>query len=527
MKKLIFALLVLLSFQKLSAQLPDGSIAPDFNLQDVNGNYHHLYDILDSGKYVIIDFFGVMCGPCWTYYTSGSMEKAYLKYGPQGTDHLRAFTLECQESTTNQIKGTQQPTKGDWTNLVSFPVLHTHAPNSRAVVDAYHPVGIPFFFIICPDKRVRQMHNPDSLEIHNAMNTCPVGAHDSLYLTFAKIDSLKPFSCNNFISPVVQIQNYGIDTIHSFRTKTYFNNVLIDSIVWNQTLKPYGVNLLNFNYSGMANGSYKLKIITDRINGKTNIVPDSIFDRFTVATTSQILPLTESFANSGFPYNNWTITKEKLIFPDWDWIDLGYAQSVYLPLYNIPFGYSNEIIFPRFDFSSTVSPVLSFDYAYAKNPRKDVDEISVSYKESCDAIWHVIRFMSNDSIRTASDNESFFVPALEEWKTFNVSLAAVPKNPDIFIKVRGVSHEGGNFYLDNLVIKDNASGIDDGSISGEKLAIYPNPVSDVLNISLSSERSELAEISIINLLGKMLKFQKVNLAEGVVNNIAISVNDLS
>lgn len=60
MKKILISLLIILSFLNIKAQLPDGSIAPDFNLQDINGNYHHLYDILDSGKFVVIDFF-------WSY----------------------------------------------------------------------------------------------------------------------------------------------------------------------------------------------------------------------------------------------------------------------------------------------------------------------------------------------------------------------------------------------------------------------------------------------------------------------------
>lgn len=30
--------------------------APDFTITDVEGNEHHLYEYLDAGKYVLIDF---------------------------------------------------------------------------------------------------------------------------------------------------------------------------------------------------------------------------------------------------------------------------------------------------------------------------------------------------------------------------------------------------------------------------------------------------------------------------------------
>ena len=37
------------------AQLPDGSIAPDFTATDINGVEHNLYDLLAEGKKVIVD----------------------------------------------------------------------------------------------------------------------------------------------------------------------------------------------------------------------------------------------------------------------------------------------------------------------------------------------------------------------------------------------------------------------------------------------------------------------------------------
>jgi len=357
------------------------------------------------------------------------------------------------------------------------------------------------------------------------MMNCPVGPYDSSYLTLTAIDSIKPYSCNNFINPTIQIQNYGIDTIHSFRTKTYFNNIPVDSIVWNQNLKTYEVKYLTFNYTALANGSYKMKIITDRINGKTNITKDSISYRFTVASVSQNIPLNENFEYPDFPYNNWTITKEKLIFPDWDWIDLVYAKAVYIPLYNIPFGYYNEIIIPRLDFSGVLSPLLKFDYAYARNPKKEYDEISVCYKANCSDTWHTIAFFAIDSLSTAPDTEEFFIPTVSQWKTYKLSLSTIPKNPEVFISIRGLSHEGSNFYIDNLHISDPSSEISEIYNSEEKLYIYPNPASSLLNIYFTPEVSSYAEISIYNLLGCLMKVQKFYMFKEVKNETSIDINN--
>ncbi len=40
---------------KTNAQLPDGSIAPNFTMTDINGTSWDLYTILNQGKSVIID----------------------------------------------------------------------------------------------------------------------------------------------------------------------------------------------------------------------------------------------------------------------------------------------------------------------------------------------------------------------------------------------------------------------------------------------------------------------------------------
>jgi len=58
MRLSIRILIISLIFSSFSGfgQLPVGTVAPNFTLTDINGNTHTLYDYLDQGKTVVIDF---------------------------------------------------------------------------------------------------------------------------------------------------------------------------------------------------------------------------------------------------------------------------------------------------------------------------------------------------------------------------------------------------------------------------------------------------------------------------------------
>ena len=82
-KSLMFIILMtLFSTQSMFAQLANGSIAPNFTVVDLNGTTHTLYDYLDDGQTVFLDFSAIWCPPCWSYHTSHALKDVYVDHGP-------------------------------------------------------------------------------------------------------------------------------------------------------------------------------------------------------------------------------------------------------------------------------------------------------------------------------------------------------------------------------------------------------------------------------------------------------------
>ena len=141
------AILSILSMDS-SAQLPNGSIAPDFTATDINGVEYNLYELLDAGNVVILDFFATWCGPCWSYRETGILDNIWNTYGPNGTGDVYIFTLESDGSTnTADLYGTGSNTIGDWVTGTPFPIFD----NVQSIFNAYGNSYYPTIYTVCPD----------------------------------------------------------------------------------------------------------------------------------------------------------------------------------------------------------------------------------------------------------------------------------------------------------------------------------------------------------------------------------------
>jgi thiol-disulfide isomerase/thioredoxin len=170
MKKL---LLTIFAFSAIAVNAQTSlTTAVDFTAKDIDGNTFNLFNKLDEGKYVFIDFFFTSCGPCQI--TAPKLHEAFITYGANAPTAPMYFvsinrddnnaTMHTWESTymdptgpyPRGISGTEgSATGGPQTfsatyGVNAYPTMILIAPNRQVVEQDIWPISTaadfaPFF----------------------------------------------------------------------------------------------------------------------------------------------------------------------------------------------------------------------------------------------------------------------------------------------------------------------------------------------------------------------------------------------
>ncbi len=159
MKRLLLFSFVILSFS-LHATLPEGAIAEDWTLDDIDGNTHSLYaDYLDQGWSVVIDMSATWCGPCWTFHQSGTMEDIYDDYGPSGEGIIMPMMIEVDPNTNQACfygsTGCNSSTTGNWSAGVDYPLFNPPSSEANTINNDYQITVFPTMYVISPSGYVK------------------------------------------------------------------------------------------------------------------------------------------------------------------------------------------------------------------------------------------------------------------------------------------------------------------------------------------------------------------------------------
>ena len=117
-----------------------GDEAVDAELFDMQGNKHHLFEAFAEGRYVLLDFWGIGCGPCRM--SEPEMREAY----EQIKDKLEIVGINEDDITTWK--------NNDFSKRIAWKNWNDGMKGS-SVNGIYCDMGaIPYYVLISPDKRI-------------------------------------------------------------------------------------------------------------------------------------------------------------------------------------------------------------------------------------------------------------------------------------------------------------------------------------------------------------------------------------
>ena len=276
MKQRILLLILLCSTVfAASAQLTDGSIAPDWTATDIDGVEHNLYDILSEGKKVIIQFSATWCGPCWSYHNSGVLEELYELYGPDGTDELRIFFMEADDSTTDaDLNGTSTNTWGDWTAGVEYPIID----NCGSIFDDYAGAYYPTIYTICPN-RILTESGQIGVEEHHAVfsaNDCAAASlpNDPALLSYTGGTTACP---GEPVNMSVDMMNLGVTNLQYATIDVMVGGNSVLSYDWSGDLETYGITNVDLGTATFdADTDFTIEITSADDNDANNMADGAV-----------------------------------------------------------------------------------------------------------------------------------------------------------------------------------------------------------------------------------------------------------
>ena len=490
MKHILLILAVVFSFSTSSfAQLPDGSIAPDFTTTDINGNTHRLYDYLDAGYTVILDISATWCGPCWNYHVAGTFEEIWEAHGPAGQPGVSPNTTDdvvilwFEGDPTTAVSELENSDLGDWTSPegedVMFPII-----DDNNISSLYGLTFYPTIYTICPSRYITLSGQANATTHYNNLSDCPVASESNNASLVSYEGSLVVNGCEASASGniSVTVQNFGTELLTSFTVEVVENGNTIASQEFNGSLNVYEATVIDFGDLTISSDEYEIVITSSDDDATDNLITQTLSFAGETSQTVTVSLLTDN-----------------------------YAAETYLEITdengNVVWFEGNESIAGNYD---TGSETPSTDPTTPLENNNQYD-------------WEVNLLATGCYTLTVGD---YFGDGLyaQQWGGTNGTWSLKDNNG---IVLNQMSSEDEFEGIDNANFDNTQAGQPSSieAINSLGLEVYPNPITNNATLELTLNENAKVKMDIVNVLGELVSSEIYQLNAGN-NKVNFNVNNL-
>ena len=487
MNKILSVLVTVMFLGLMShAQIPDGSVAPDFTITDINQQTHNLQSYLDDGYSVVIDMSATWCPPCWSYHESGALEELWANHGPAGqpgvsantTDDVIVIFIESDPTTTeDDLNGTGANTQGNWVAGVDFIMADDDGPANSYSLTAY-----PTIFTVCSNGYLIESGPRPASDHYDLIQLCsaPSNAAISSYTGEAEPDNCDDDEFNVSVD-VINVSGEPISSMNLVVNDANGNQITSEDYSGNLT--TFGTTSIDFGALTIESSPIEILITTDDADNSDNSIQQAI--SFEVGNTDA------------------TVTVDLLTD--------NYGDEIYMEIVddngNVIWQEGNENVQGNFN-TGQFPPAADPTDPLGNNQNYSWD-VNLS---STGCYTFMIYDYYGDGLG-ASTNTQGGVDG--EY--------SIKNNQGVVI---------GNM---NSVVFGSASNLFENGTSGTStitdltrydLSIFPNPVSSKANIQFNLTESATVNVTLVNVLGETVNTNAYQLGSGA-QNVNFNVTDVT
>lgn len=362
-------------------------------------------------------------------------------------------------------------------------------------------------------------------------------------LELVSVQQPSRFVCDPTVTPTIRVQNRGTDTVKSFTLVYTLNGgASVQQVINNVSIANGAEAMVTLlPITALAPGHYSFQVIaTNLVTAKgvtdSNHSNDTLQVSFAVAGKANA-PLTETFVNTAFPPNNWSVLNSDGI-ATWQYNNNGNGTSgsAFLNTFRYnSLGEKDDLVSPAVSFGNADSVKLHFDLAAAMTSQQQnvpVDTFEILVTQDCgNSFTTVYKKWGGDLQTTGSPQVAEFFPQeAGDWRREIVDLSAfIGQNP-VIVFFRATNNNENNIFLDNIQF---ATQLLPATLKETGVLVYPAPFTSTFTVWHYQTPTALKSIRVMNMAGQTVWLKQfsgnadrqevVNLAQGAAGMYIVEV----